>query len=167
MNVNKKRVTIAAMGIAAITLLSALSHAGSRQYTDTSALNTGLDEATTIALTSVGGALIEAELEFDDDRAIWEIEIVDEANQVVSVEIDGTTGEIVNTEHSDDDAPGLSSTISMEQAIELVRGAENGVIIEVELEEENDTVIWEIEVLDEQNKESEFRVDGITGELLQ
>jgi len=167
MNKKTKSMTVVVTSIAALTLLSAFSHADSRQYTDTLAINTDIDEATSVVRTSVGGTLIEAELELENDRAIWEIEVVDEANQVISVEVDGATGEIIDTQRSDEVAPSLSNVITMEQAIELVQAVENGALVEVELEEEDGSLIWEIEMLDKHNQESEFRVDGVSGELIQ
>ena len=167
MKLKTKSAAVVATGITAFMLFGAFSHADSPQYAETVGLNTQLNEAVSLALTQVDGALIEAELELEDDQSIWEIEIVDEANQIFSVEVDALSGEIVHTESSDDIAPSLSNVISMEQAIELVKALDNGTLIEVELEEEDDQLVWEIETLSEDNQESEVRIDGMTGEILQ
>jgi len=166
MNKKTKSVTVAASGIIALVLLSALSHADSRQYSDTLNINTSINEAASLALATVNGTLIEAELELDEGQAIWEFEIVDEANQVVCVEVDGATGEIVHTGHSDDVAPSLSNVISLEQAIELVNDIDNGALIEMELEEQADKLVWEVETLNQDNQELEYKIDAVSGEII-
>lgn len=167
MNKTTKRAAVAASGIVALTLLSAFTHADSVQYADTLSLNTTVDEAATVALNTVSGTLIEAELEMDEGRAIWEIDIVNDANQVVSVEIDGHTGQLLGTESSDHSVPVLGDVVSLSQAIDMVRSVDNGALVEIELEDDDDQWIWEVETIDEANQEREFRIDGLTGEIIE
>ena len=61
-----------------------------------------LDEAMTIALADVPGRVIEAELEKENDDLVWEIEIVDNQNQVFELEIDAMDGEILDKESDND-----------------------------------------------------------------
>lgn len=165
----KKRTTQAAVagtGIVALTLMCAFAQADSISYAKAQELNTSIEEAANAALTSVSGTIIEAELEFDDNLAVWEFDIVDEANQVMSVEIDGKTGSVLSVESTDDVAPDVTDALSWQQAIEMVRAVENGALIEMELENDDDQLVWEIETVGQNNDESELRVHGITGEIL-
>ncbi len=166
MNTNTKRASIAGTSIVTLALISALAQADSVRYTDVQSLNTGIEEATAIALASVAGDIIEAELELEHKRPVWEIDIVNNANQTMGVEIDGQTGEILEIEASDDTAPSLDDIISLNKAIELVKAVENGELIEMELEEENGEIVWEIETVSLDNAEANYRVSGLTGEIL-
>lgn len=166
MNTKTKRGAVAASGIVVLTLLSAFTHAESVSYSQAQSVNTAIEEAAQVALNTVPGTLIEAELEMDDGRAVWEIDIVDAANQVVSVEVDGQTGQVLGTKSCDHSAPVTGEVFSMAQAIDMVRAVDSGVLVEVELENDDDQLIWEIETISEDRHERAFRIDGISGELI-
>jgi len=166
MNKKTRQATVAISGVVALTLLSAFAHAHSDGNPDTHKLNTNIEQAATAALSSVNGTIIEAELELDDNYAVWEIEIVDESNKVVNVEVDGYTGQILSTESSDDVAPNISKVVSLNQAIDIVRAVDNGALIEMELEHNDDQLIWEIETIGDDSEESDYRINAVTGEFL-
>ncbi len=56
--------------------------------------------------------------------------------------------------------------IDMRSAVAAASGAVAGSVIEAELEMEDSTSIWEIEIVDESNRVMVVEVDGITGEVL-
>jgi len=114
----------------------------------------------------ITGTVIEAELELEDDGVVWEIEIVNAADQVVTVEVDGETGQILSTDTDDDTDLSYVDALSLARAIEVVKAVETGALIEAELEHEDGTLIWEIESLDQSDRESKFRVHAETGEIL-
>ena len=62
----------------------------------------GIDEATKIASKEVAGKVIEAELEHDDGILVWEIEVINDKNQIYEVEIDANSGAILEIEQDDD-----------------------------------------------------------------
>ncbi len=62
----------------------------------------GIDEAMKIALADTPGKVIEAEIEKDDGLVVWEIEIVNNQNQVYEFEIDANSGAILENERDDD-----------------------------------------------------------------
>ena len=47
------------------------------------------------------GKVLETELEKDDDRYIYEIELLDESGEVRELEFDATTGELIKEERED------------------------------------------------------------------
>lgn len=59
------------------------------------------EQAMTIALTDIPGKVIEAELEREDGKLIWEIELVNSENQVYEFEIDAMDGRILEKELDD------------------------------------------------------------------
>ena len=60
-----------------------------------------LQNAVEIALNNTPGKVIEAELESDDNRLAWEIELSDLSNQKYEFLIDANTGEILEKELDD------------------------------------------------------------------
>lgn len=57
--------------------------------------------------------------------------------------------------------------ISLEQVIELLSREQAGKIIDAELEEKSQGLIYEVEVLDKGGVVWEYRIDARTGKILQ
>ena len=165
-----KKTTLAAQtgaGIAVLALLTAMAQADSIKYSDINEIGFDMENAAMAASEAMTGEIIEIELEMDNNKAIWEVEIVNETNQVVTVEIDGQTGEILSTNTDDDDAEmSLSNAVNLSQAINIVKAVEQGVIVEAELESEDGLLIWEVESISANDQETKFRVNAETGEVL-
>lgn len=166
MNNRTKYAAIAGTSLVALSLVGALAQADSMHYAKVMELNTDIEAAAVAALSTVPGTIIEAELELDDKLSVWEFEIVTDANQIVEVVVDGYTGNVLQQETSDDVAPDVSNAVSLQQTLEMVNALENGVLIEMELEADDDSLVWELEMVSEDNKETEIKVDATTGELL-
>lgn len=166
MNRTTGRTIAAGTGIASLALLVAMAQADSLNRMQDQNLAVGIDDATAIALTSVAGDIIEAELEIESKRPVWEIDIVDESNGVVRLEIDGESGDILSSERSDDTALVMADQMKIDRAIELVRAMENGDITAMEMDETNGDMVWEVEAVLADGTASTFRVDAQTGELL-
>lgn len=166
MNRTTRRTITAGTGIASLALLVAMAQADSLNKVQVQNLAVGIDDATAIALTSVAGDIIEAELEIERKRPVWEIDIVDESKGVTSLEIDGESGDILRSERSDDTAPVMADQIKIDRAIELVRAMENGDITAMELDEAGGGMVWEVDAVLADGTSSTFRVDAQTGELL-
>jgi uncharacterized membrane protein YkoI len=62
-----------------------------------------IEQARKIALEKVKGTIIEEELEKENGRLIYSIEIREENKKVQDVEVDAVTGEIVKVELEDED----------------------------------------------------------------
>jgi uncharacterized membrane protein YkoI len=62
-----------------------------------------IEQARKTALERVGGTIIEEELEKEDGRIVYSIEIRDTNQKVFDVEVDAKTGEIVKVEEENDD----------------------------------------------------------------
>jgi uncharacterized membrane protein YkoI len=61
------------------------------------------EQARRIALERVSGTIIEEELEKENGRIVYSIEIRDANRKVYDVEVDAQTGAIVNVEEEDED----------------------------------------------------------------
>ncbi|MCW9022120.1 MAG: PepSY domain-containing protein, partial [Sedimenticola sp.] len=56
--------------------------------------------------------------------------------------------------------------MALEQILENIRDEYPGRLLEVKLEQEGDSVIYEVELLDSEGKVWELKLDAATGELL-
>jgi len=166
---NMKKTTLAAQGgtgIIVLALLSALAQANSVRYSDISMLELDMASAAIAASEAIVGDIIEAELEMDDAKALWEIDIVNDANQVITVEVDGQSGQILSTRFEGNTELTHADVLSLANAIDIVKAVEKGALVEAELEQDHGEMIWEIETLGDNNQEMKFRVHAETGEIL-
>lgn len=60
-----------------------------------------IDQAITTASKKVSGKVIEAELEQEHGKLVWEVEIVTARNKVMEVHIDAGTGEVLDVEEEE------------------------------------------------------------------
>ena len=61
-----------------------------------------LQDAITIALGLVDGSVVEAELESEKDKVVWEISVIGENDQVSEIAVDANTGVVLEVEVDDD-----------------------------------------------------------------
>lgn len=61
------------------------------------------EQARQTALAKVSGTIVEEELEKENGRIVYSIEIRDKDKKVFDVEVDAETGEVVNVEEEDDE----------------------------------------------------------------
>lgn len=139
-----------------------------------------VDEAKKIALKlTKGGVVVEIELDKDDDKIIYEIEILN-GNIEFEISIDAYSGEVLEFEKDykddkdkgeDDKSKGerdrnnkgdiLDKKAISEITLDYTRG---GVIIKIELEEDDDEYIYEVEVLTETGEYS-LEINAYSGKI--
>ncbi|MFP4457627.1 MAG: PepSY domain-containing protein [Clostridia bacterium] len=133
-------------------------------------------EAIEIARGIGGSGEIEIELEQDDERYIYEVEVKTQAGEY-EIEINAVTGEIEKYDHDEDDEDDeddeihideelADNIISLEQAKGIALSlTDKGVVIEVDLEEDNGLLIYQIEIEDGET-EYEIELDAFLGEII-
>ncbi len=90
-------------GLSGAVLLSGLALASDDDSdVDASQAAIALPQAIEIALSAVPGQVTESELEEEDGRLVWEIELTGDDQQNYEVEIDAMTGEILEKEIEND-----------------------------------------------------------------
>ena len=135
------------------------------------------DEAINAALEKVPGTVEEVELEDEKGTIVYEIELVSTDGTEHEVEVDAQTGEVLKVEADDDDENeeedsqnqaklAKQAKITEDEAINTALEKVPGTVNEIELEVENGTVVYEIEVLSTDGTEQEVKVDAQTGEVL-
>ena len=162
-----KKSTLAATGaisLVALISISAAVDAHSVRHADISKLELSMLDAANLARGEITGEIIEAELENEDGRLLWEFEFADQGNQVISIEMDANSGQILDTESDDEMSPDLSNVLNLQQVLDLLALPDNSVLTEAELENENGQLIWEIKSIDSQDRKSRVKIDALTGQ---
>jgi len=166
-----KNSTIAAtagIGLTVIALALAPLHAGSKNQEQAMGLELDIVAAAAIASESADARVVEAEFESKRDKLIWEIEMIDSENREIEVKVDINTGEIVSREMEDHHRKGsiadADETLSMAEAVNIVKAAAQGEVIEAELEGKDGNLIWELKLIG--NDKGKYQVDAKSGALL-
>jgi len=103
----KRLHTFSLLGASALLLASvglAMSHDG-KEKADVANLPTSvtMEEAIKTATTQFHGKVLEAELEREDGKAVYEVEIVNASGETREFEIDAQSGNILSSEQEDQD----------------------------------------------------------------
>lgn len=125
-----------------------------------------IKEAMAIGLNEYSGTIKEIELDEEDGQLIYEVEIVS-GNVKAEIDINAYTGEIivVGTESTDGIDADVDSFISIEEAMEIALTEFQGTVVQVELEEEDDSYIYEIEI-ESDNGVKEIEIDVYSGKIV-
>lgn len=152
--------------ITALLLLASIAQAGSIRYNDIKNVALDIENAAIESTEAFEGVITEIDLELEDANALWEIDIISKDGQLVTVEIDGQTGEVLSIISNDDAGPLPVNAIDLIEAINIVKSIEHGALVEAELENDDGTLIWEIDSIGTDDEETKFRVNAETGEIL-
>lgn len=133
------------------------------------------NEAVKIALTKVDGIVDSVELESSQGHYYYEVEI-DTVDADYDFKIDAVTGKILSykeDKQDDDDKINIieksnttqNNYITTEKAIEIAEKEVNGKVDEIDRDDEDGRIIYEIE-LKTNNGEAEVKLDAVTGKVL-
>ncbi|MFV5997941.1 PepSY domain-containing protein, partial [Streptomyces sp. NPDC056231] len=159
--------------------------AGAKQDDSALAKSTGVDlkQAVDAALKSVQGTVTSVDLDKEQGKAAWEVEIVDANGAEHEVTVDAQTGKVtVAQAHKDDEGDdtkrGKSDDGSEEAALAKaaktdVKAAADAALKSVQgtatsAELGNDdgkATVWEVEIVDANGAEHEVTVDAQTGKV--
>jgi len=135
------------------------------------------EAATKTALEKVPGTVNEVELENEDGTIVYGIEIVAEDGSQQDVKIDAQTGEIVKVE-ADDEEDGeendaanqaelaKQAKITEEAATKTALEKVPGTVNEVELENEEGPIVYDIEIIAQDGSKQSVKVDAQTGKIV-
>jgi len=133
-----------------------------------------MDEAKAIAVKSVGGTVTGIELDRELAGDIYEVEVKSKGFEY-DLDIDAKTGKVLRTDKDDDDFDNDDSDdkvivsdgkfITEKAAVQIAMKQAKGTVTNIELDEENGRVIYEIDIKDGKY-EYDFDVDAISGKVL-
>lgn len=129
------------------------------------------NRAIEIAKGAFAGQVTELELDEDDGRLIYEIELRT-GTEKAEIEIDAYTGEILVIEIENDNSNKYKfksqddqTVIGAEEAITIAKNKFDGRVTELQLDKEDGRLIYEIELISG-NKEAELEINAYTGEII-
>ena len=173
----KKWMTIPA--VAGVLVIGGIAMAGNTGHS-LAATPKGLltiEEAEAIAVKTVDGKVTKIELDREKSGDVYEVEVKSDGVEY-DLDIDAKTGEVLRTDKDnldkdnfyDDDSDDKiivsdGKFITEKAAIEIAMKQAKGTVTEVELDEDDDRVIYEIEVRDGKY-DYDFDIDAISGEVL-
>ncbi len=140
------------------------------------------EAATKTALEKVPGTVNEVELEDEDGTVVYEFEITSTDGTQQDVKVDAQTGKIVKVE-ADDEEDGeekdeeenddlsqaelaKQAKITEEAATKTALEKVPGTVNEVELEDEDGTVVYEFEITSTDGTQQDVKVDAQTGKIV-
>lgn len=141
------------------------------------------EEAITISLEEVPGKTVQTELEDEDGKTVYEVDVKAEDGKMWDLEINAGNGDVLQKETDDDgrdEDDGDDELSDQEEQNQLKKEAKitseesesialkevKGDVIDNELDEENGTVVYSLEITDDQGVEHEVEIDAKTGEVL-
>jgi uncharacterized membrane protein YkoI len=138
------------------------------------------EDAVGIATAEVDGTVEEVELGSEDGTPAYEVELVTSNNSEVEVTVHANNGTVLETEseaedeeqyeeeHEDEEyvAPGNVS-LSEEEAVGIATAEADGTVEEVELESEDGTPAYEVELVTSNGLETEVTVHADDGTVLE
>ena len=136
------------------------------------------EAATKTALEKVPGTVKEVELEDEDGTIVYGIEVVSTDGSQQDVKVDAQTGKVVKVE-ADDEEDGeekdegenqaelaKQAKISEEEATKAALEKVPGTVKQVELEDEDGTIVYGIEVVSTDGTQQDVKVDAKTGKIV-
>ncbi|RDW22319.1 hypothetical protein CWR48_01025 [Oceanobacillus arenosus] len=140
------------------------------------------EAATQTALDQVPGTVGNVELEDEDGTIVYSIEVTAQDGTQQEVKVDATTGEVTKVEAAeadDEEADGeeadddqsqaelaKQATVTKEAATQTALDQVPGTVGDVELEDENGTIVYSIEVTAQDGTQQEVKVDATTGKVV-
>ena len=90
-----------ALTTAVVTFGSTLAIADDDEKVSLENIAVSMEQATAIALEQVAGTAVGAEVESEDGKLIWEVEVQNENGEIYEVEIDAVTATVLEVELDD------------------------------------------------------------------
>ncbi len=138
----------------------------------------GLSQAVETAEQATQGRVFEADLEARDGQPVYELELIDGAEDVHEVVVDAGTGEVLSRDeqtiegvwqrwlNGDEMATVTGADRSLAEIVAAVEVETGGTVREASIDSEGDRVVYEMELDGASGGELEVEVDPSTGEIL-
>ncbi|RLL43634.1 hypothetical protein D8M04_11970 [Oceanobacillus piezotolerans] len=125
-------------------------------------------QAQEIALAEVEGTIDHVDLEEDDGRVFYEVEVKVNDGEY-EIYIDAFSGKVLFSEVDRDDVERKQATndlLTHDEVIAIAEKAVNGTVKELELDEDDNRYEYEVELRTE-NGEAEVVIDAVTGDIFE
>ncbi|SDN58278.1 Uncharacterized membrane protein YkoI [Psychrobacillus sp. OK028] len=135
----------------------------------------GIEKAKEIALKEVKGTLESVELEKDNGKTFYEVDIDGEKSKEYEVRVDAYNAKVLNVREDNDDqddhdenekVAANTKLITEAKAIEIAQKQIKGTVLEIELDSDDGRYEYEIELRTAKG-DAEFTIDASTGKILE
>ncbi|MFJ8393778.1 PepSY domain-containing protein [Streptomyces sp. NPDC094144] len=134
---------------------------------------TTVGEAVTAAVAAVPGTVTEAELDEEDGRLVWELDVYGSDRSWHDVTVDPGSGKVtgkhVDTDDDGDRHAPRATAVTLDEAVRAALGSAPGTVTSVELEDHDGrggrAARWEVGVRGEDGAEHERNVDAKTAKV--
>ncbi|KAB7705602.1 hypothetical protein F9802_13790 [Bacillus aerolatus] len=134
-------------------------------------------ESVKISLEKVPGTVKNVELDDEDGTVVYEVEVQAKDGKEQDVKIDAQTGKVIKIEKDDEDEKEESdqqeqarlmkqAKITKEESMKIALEKVPGTVKSVELDDEDGTVVYEVEVQAKDGKEQDVKIDVQTGKIV-
>ncbi|MCM3341704.1 PepSY domain-containing protein [Paenibacillus sp. MER TA 81-3] len=130
------------------------------------------EQAERIALSKSQGDVTEVKKSKRNGKEVYVVTIQTKNHGKAIVEVSADTGDVVYMSEVEDaggtseDKPTLQPKISAEQAKKIAIAKVKGTVHSVELEDDDDTLLYEVEIITYKKEEVKIEVHAYTGEVL-
>ncbi|MFJ1544255.1 PepSY domain-containing protein [Streptomyces sp. NPDC088246] len=132
-------------------------------------------DASAAAVGAVPGTITEAELDMEDGRLVWEVDVYGSDRAWHDVTVDAGNGKVL-AKHTSDDNDGdrdrhasRSARVSLDAAVDVALKAAPGTVTSIDLDDHDDrsgkALRWEVDVHGKDDKRHELNVDAGTGKV--
>lgn len=134
------------------------------------------DEIRQMITDQYQGVITEMELDKEFNKAVYEVEIEGEKEEI-ELKLDGDTGEVIKEHKKERKNDGVKISevenkqnngdiLSTEEVTKIALNEFSGTVTDLELDEDDDYLIYEIEIKDGQD-EADFEIDAATGKIIE
>ncbi|WP_051833653.1 PepSY domain-containing protein [Streptomyces sp. NRRL S-646] len=172
-----RRRTVAAvlavlLGGAGAATAVAVADDGDRDSTRAASSRTDLKQAADTARKSVAGTVTSVELEGQQGKAVWKVDIVTDEGVEHEVTVDAADGKLSGStidqddDRAGDDALAESARVDLGQAVDAALSKVPGTATSAELDDGNArTAAWHVDVADANGAGHEVTVDARSGKV--
>ncbi|MFE6663781.1 PepSY domain-containing protein [Streptomyces sp. NPDC057697] len=148
-------------------------HAGRSSVAGGETARVDVKEAVAAAVRAVPGTVTEAELDDEDGRLVWELDVYGSDRTRHDVTVDPGNGKVLGRHVSDDDdddrrAP-RTARVSPDAAVDAALKAYPGTVTSIELDDHDGrsgrTAHWEVDVRGRNGERHELHVDARSGKV--
>ncbi|MFF3173643.1 PepSY domain-containing protein [Streptomyces sp. NPDC057900] len=177
----KRKIVIAAVTAAvlagggaatAVALAGSGTTGGSGGTAGRESARVTVGDAAGAAVRAVPGTVTEAELDEEDGRLVWELDVYGSDRARHDVTVDPDSGKVIgkHVEHDDGDRHAPRRTaVTLDEAVRAALGSVPGTVTSVELEDHDGrggrAVRWEVDIRGKDGAKHERNVDAKTAEV--
>ncbi|WP_327656491.1 PepSY domain-containing protein [Streptomyces sp. NBC_00483] len=129
------------------------------------------EDAIAAALKHTSGTAVGADLDSDDGRLVWDVDVIGSGNKWQHVEVDPGTGKVLGShterdDDGDDSAAHVAATLkgastSAEDAAKAA--ASKGTVTSVDADDDGSVKVWEVETTSANGTQHDWHVDFQSG----